>query len=816
MSKRRVLSAALLLLCLGAGTAAAAVDGTQKGLALLATAPANADGSVDGIATFGGVMPGSSQLDGLRGLGLRVQGLQQLPLALMRGPRSAMIDAVSRGLAADVYPNERLRFYSYSSDLAIRAQEVQALGINGAGVGVAIVDSGIDATHPDLRSRVTHNVKIVDGSAANLPIAPLVIPVDQGPYNDSDTSSGHGTHVAGIVAADNSDGQVLGVAPGADLIGYGTGDAAFIFSVLAAYDDMLAHRADWRIRVANNSWGSSFRMFDPDEPINQATKAAHDAGIVVVFAAGNETTEMSINPYSVAPWVISVGAGTLNHQRASFSSGGVEFDDSTPGPLPGGDEMHLSFTGDRIGLYHPSVSAPGVAIVSTATTGALVTSLPGGTAAADGTSMACPHVAGVVALMLQKRPALTPDEVKSALQVTAALMPDTSDSTHVQPFWQSGYGFVDAKAAVDLVGRHRYDKDRALARMQQAADQRVLGDRDYSIQSVDYWTFSAAPATVNGVPDDRTYPLTVSSTTRAIKAIVSYPSLSYVGINEFDYHLTLVDAAGQTVAESTASSSAGTSQFFVDLRQGNYAYGAWTINVRGDLGAQDQDTIMGIRVTLAVSQLVPQTRVRQALPVFTPAGAAIYYFRNGAAGLPISPEGCDQQAGPPVAGLATTRGTAACQSGNMGYTFNYGAGVPGEFDSAPLAAPVTVGGSLSVKFYLTDPAQPAWIATTNPRLGVEVDAIDANGDLLLAVASGEWTVCSTVNGAVTCNDGPQPVGGVYTMQIPPVTLPAGSRISVLVRETAAVTSASRTVYGGNGLTGGYSDAGVTFTTGSLQ
>src|SRR5262249_41862154 len=163
------------------------------------------------------------------------------------------------------------------------------------------------------------------------------------------------------------------------------------------------------------------------------------------------------------------------------------------------------------------VSAPGVGIVSTATTGVAVTSLPGGTASADGTSMACPHVAGVVALMLQKRPALTPDEVKSALQVTATLMPDTSDYTHAQPLWQVGYGFVDAKAAVDLVGRHRYSKDKALARLQQQADQRVLGDRDYSVLGTDYWTFLAAQATVNGVPDDRTYSLSVSSATRAIK-----------------------------------------------------------------------------------------------------------------------------------------------------------------------------------------------------------------------------------------------------------------------------------------------------------
>ena len=816
MSKRLALAIVMLLGCALVGAPMAAIDGTQKGLPLMAAAPANPDGSVDGIATFGGAIPDSSRLEGMRTLGLRVQGFQNLPLALLRGPRSAMFDAVARGFAADVYPNERLQLYSAASDAAIRADQVQAAGINGAGVGVAIVDSGIDATHPDLRSRVTHNVKIVDGSAANLSTAPLVLPVDQGPYNNSDTSGGHGTHVAGIVAADNSDGQVLGVAPGAELIGYGTGETVFIFSVLAAYDDMLTHRTDWHIRVANNSWGSSFRLFDPDEPINQATRAAHDAGIVVVFAAGNSTTEMSINPNAVAPWVISVGAGTLNHQRASFSSGGIEFDDSTLGPLPAGDEKHQTFAGDRIGLYHPSVSAPGVDIVSTGTTGVLVTSPPGGTASASGTSMACPHVAGVVALMLQKRPSLTPDEVKSVLQVTASLMPDVSESTSVQPFWQSGYGFVDAKAAVDLVGRQRYSRDRALARLQQAADARVLGDRDYRVLGTDIWTFIAAPATVGGVPDDRTYALQVTSATRAIKAIVSYPSLGYVGVNEFDYHLTLIDAAGATVAESTASPSAGMSQLFVDLTQGAYAYGTWTINVRGDLGAQDQDTIMGTRVSLAVAQLQPQVRVRPTLPVFTATGSAIYFFQNGAAGLLSSPEGCNQQAGAPVGGLATTQGTGVCQSGNMGYAVNYGAGVPAEFTSAPLAAPLTVGGALSVKFYLADPAQTVWQTGFNPRLSVEVDAIDANGDLLLAVAAGEWTVCNTVGGASVCNTGPQPVGGIYALEIPPVTLPAGSRISILARETAAVASASRTVYGGRGLTASFADAGMTLTTGMVQ
>jgi serine protease AprX len=791
--------------------AASAFAANNTGLARLATAPLNADGSSDGVATFGGAIPSSAQLDALRALGLRVQGLDSLPLALLRGPRAAMFDAVSRGLASDVYPNERLRFYSAASDMSMRVNEVQTLGIDGSGVGVAIVDSGIDATHPDLAKRVTHNVKIIESDTA---AGDLVIPVDQGPYNDSDTSSGHGTHCAGIVAADNTDGQVLGVAPGASLIGYGTGDAVFIFSILSAYNDIMKHRVDWKIRVASNSWGSSFRMFDPDEPINQATKAAHDAGVTVVFAAGNDTTEMSINPYSVAPWVIGVGAGSLNHQRADFSSGGIEFDDSTLGALPAGDEKHLAFTGDRIGLYHPSVSAPGVNIVSTGTTGVAVTSLPGGTASASGTSMACPHVAGVVALLLQKRPALSPDEVKSILQVTSTYMPSTDDASKVQPFYQSGYGWVDAKAAVDLAGRHRYDKDKALARLQQSADQAVIGDRDYGVVSTDYWTFTAAPATVNGTPDNKTYSLQVTSATKAIKALVSYPSLSYVGVNEFDYHLTLVDAAGTTVAESTASSTAGVSQFFVDLTKGTYAYGTWTINVRGDLGAQDQDTIMGIRVTLAVSQLTPQTRVPRALPAFTPTGSRALFFHPGAAGLATSAEGCNLQAGAPDAGLGTSRWPGQCQSGLMGYAMNYGADIPAIFTGAPLAVPMTVGGNVTLKFYLTDLAQSAWAAAgQNPRLDVELDAVDANGDLILPLGAGEWHVC---NDAGVCNTGTTPAAGTYTMSIPGATIPAGARISVVVRQTGVVTSTSRTVYGGAGLTANYSDAGVTLTTGTLQ
>jgi hypothetical protein len=308
----------------------------------------------------------------------------------------------------------------------------------------------------------------------------------------------------------------------------------------------------------------------------------------------------------------------------------------------------------------------------------------------------------------------------------------------------------------------------------------------------------------------------VTSTTKAIKAIVSYPSLSYVGVNFFDYRLTLLDAAGTVVAESEASPTTGMSQLFVDLTQAAHAYGIWTVHVSGDLGAQDQDTLMGIRVTLAVSQLTPQTRVSPTLPAFQPLGTTTYYLQPGPPGIGASSEGCNLQVGAPLGGLATTRGVGSCQSGSMGYPANYapGAGVPASFTSAALAAPLTVGGAVTLKFYLTDPAQPAWVIAQNPSVTMEIDAVDAEGNLVMAIASGEWPVCNDAGTA--CNTGPQPVGGVYTAAIPATSVPAGLRLSVLIYESAVVASGSRTVYGGAGLNGNFSDAGVTLTIGTIR
>ena len=812
--RRSALTVVLILTLALASSALAAVS--YPGLSLLAIWPLNAGGNAEGVMTFSQV-PTADQIAAISGLGLRVQAMKKLPLALAIGPRSAMVAAVQQGLANDVYPNERLKYYSVASNATMRVNEVQSAGVDGTGVLVAVVDSGVDATHPDLAKRMARNIKMVvaDAGVSGVPSQTIVIPVDQTPYNDSDTSSGHGTHVAGIIAADNTDGKVLGVAPGAKLVGYGMGDAVFVFSAVTAYDDILANLDTWPVRVVNCSFGSAFRLYDPNDPINIASKAMHDAGIAVVFAAGNETTEMAINPNSIAPWVISAAAGTYNHQRAEFSSGGIQYDNSTIVQLPATDEIHLSFSGDRMGLYHPSVTAPGDNIVSTATTGAAVTGTPGGTATASGTSMAAPAISGVCALLIQKSPSITPDQIKSVLEVTSTLMPSVADPSAVEPFYRSGYGYVDAKAAIDLVSRTRYLRDhgKALGRLHADIEKRVMNDRDYKVVKSDFWTFSAAPATVNGTPDTKTYTVNVPSTTSAIAGIVAYPSLGYVGVNEFDYEITLTDAAGKVVATSTPSSVTGMSQLFVDLTKGSYTYGNWTIGIVGNLGAQDQDTLMGIRVSAVVSQLTPQTRIRPVLPSFTATGTQPNYFQRGTAGLLTSPEGCNLQAGAPVGGLAGSTSGGACQSGSMGYLVNYGAGAPAIFTGPKLTAPLTIGGTATAKVYLVDPLQPAWASGFNPRLAIELDAVDDSDNLVMAIASYEQTVC---NDAGACNVGPQPVSGTYTFNVPPVTIPAGTHLSVVLRESAAVASGSRIVFGGAGLATNYADSGVTLTTGTMK
>ncbi|CAN5479444.1 hypothetical protein BH20CHL6_BH20CHL6_03670 [soil metagenome] len=113
---------------------------------------------------------------------------------------------------------------------------------------------------------------------------------------------------------------------------YSIGEILFTTAVVTAYDHMLDQPDLWSIDVVNNSWGNSFRQFDPKDPVAVVTRAIAAHGVVVVFAAGNsgyDNAEMSLNPFSQAPWVLSVAAGTVDRHRGDFSSNGLRYDNSS-------------------------------------------------------------------------------------------------------------------------------------------------------------------------------------------------------------------------------------------------------------------------------------------------------------------------------------------------------------------------------------------------------------------------------------------------------------------------------------------------------
>jgi serine protease AprX len=589
------------------------------GISSLLASTASGAAGIRGVATFGSI-PTAADVAVLEALGLIVQPMRHVPLALVLGTVTSMQAAVVNGAADDVYPDEAIELLDTASSDAMGAGSLRAAGFTGLGVTVAVVDSGCDASHPDLGDHVVHNVKLYSAEYANVPPDAgnrIVVANETGPYQNTDIGGGHGTHVAGIVAADSTTdpaGSRFGVAPDASLVCYSIGEILFTTAVVTAYDHMLDQPDLWGIDVVNNSWGNSFRQFDPRDPVAVVTKAVADQGVVVVFAAGNsgyENAEMSVNPFSQAPWIISVAAGSLDHHRGNFSSNGLVFDNSQPTQVGGGG--HTWWTGDRIGVYHPDVTAPGVDISSTCdTAGSVIGPCPPpdhGQAVASGTSMAAPHIAGAAAVLLQANPALTPDQVRSALQSTAT--PVAAGDGSALPFWQVGFGYADLDAAVALVRSKNWSKD--LSKAQARADARVLAADGYGVTRTDMWTYDAPRGTVAGT-DSHTYAVAVPIGTTHVKVTLSHPSLAVLGINGTSYTVTVRDAAGQLLGTTTESltQGAGTASAFIDLRSFQnppVAYGAFTFEVSGQYAASDPDTLdsdslLGRMVTLQVAQLI--------------------------------------------------------------------------------------------------------------------------------------------------------------------------------------------------------------------
>jgi serine protease AprX len=314
------------------------------------------------------------------------------------------------------------------------------LGLDGAGVGVAIIDSGITAWHDDLGSAGGQRVdRFVDFTAGR-----------SDPYDDF----GHGTHVAGIVAGNGADsgGARTGIAPAAHLTilkvldGNGHGR---ISDVIAALGYLVTNKDVLGIRVVNLSVATGVYESCLTDPLTLAARRAVEAGIVVVAAAGNNGRSRQgdvqyggITAPGNAPWVLTVGAsshmGTADRGDdtiAAFSSRGPSAVDYAAKPdlvSPGVGVESLSDPGSALYAAHPAALLDG----TVATGYEPYMSL-------SGTSMSAPVVTGTVALMLQANPALTPNAVKAILQFTAQTYAGYDPLTQ-------GAGFLNADGAVSL------------------------------------------------------------------------------------------------------------------------------------------------------------------------------------------------------------------------------------------------------------------------------------------------------------------------------------------------------------------------------
>jgi bacillopeptidase F len=313
---------------------------------------------------------------------------------------------------------------------AVRAPEVWDLGITGAGVLVANVDTGVDGNHPALAGRWAGT----DPAYAGHPEWAWFDPhlgIDTFPYDDV----GHGTHTMGTICG-GAPGDEIGVAPGARWIAAGAIDRpgagvhGTVAHAISSFEWMVDPDGDpatnWDVpAVCGNSWGVTTGHGYPecDELFWSFLDAVEAAGTVIVFAAGNEGADGLRRPSDRATdeyrtlAVAAVDAAVSGWPVAGFSSRGP-----------------TTCTPDGSAAVKPDIAAPGVNVRS---------AFPGGGyGGADGTSMATPHVTGVIALMRQANPDLSVEQIKQIIYDTAFDLGGTGEDN------EYGHGMIDAYAAV--------------------------------------------------------------------------------------------------------------------------------------------------------------------------------------------------------------------------------------------------------------------------------------------------------------------------------------------------------------------------------
>lgn len=437
---------------------------------LASAAPAD---QLDVIVTYHGDGPlSAAQIDRLRAIGVGGVYFHALPMAgVVATP--AQIDAIAAMAdVRSVWLNDRLvyemaqaRTLTSVDQLAANEQLRTPAGLpyTGRGVGILVNDSGVDGTHPDLLfgTKVIQNVLGHAGGPINAGTLEPLLNIENVP--NTDVAGSHGTHVAGIAAGlgTMSDGLYAGAARGAHIIGYGSGAAVSILNTAGAFDYALANHERYNIRVITNSFGGPSTIgqpFNPNDPIVVASKKLADVGVITVFSAGNSGSgpDSITGPYKKSPWVVLAGNGTKAGTLAATSS---------RGRIAGG-VYEVTIGNETFTVEdRPTVVAPGTAIAAPR---ALATADATGNigfqnelevlgpelapfySIKSGTSMAAPHVAGLVAILLEANPDLGWRDVKAILKATATNM------SGYEP-WEVGAGHANIEAAVAMALGMRSD-----------------------------------------------------------------------------------------------------------------------------------------------------------------------------------------------------------------------------------------------------------------------------------------------------------------------------------------------------------------------
>lgn len=413
----------------------------------------SAGDSVEVIVSFEGDGPlTEQQIDVLENLGLGGVMMQALPIAGVVATADQIAALDTNPEVRSLWLNEQLEYENAFETALTGIDRLRAdsnlrnnigLPYSGKGVGVLVNDSGVDGQHPDLRHNVVQNVAAQFNLHSFDEMLPITWVED---IPDTDIAGGHGSHVTGIIAGTGaaSGGEQEGAAPGASIIGYGSGAAIFVLDTLGAFDYALVNQFRYNIRIVANSFGSPSQIgqdFNPDDPTNIATKKLADRNVIVVISAGNSGSGPGTitGNFKKAPWVVTVGAGDNNGNLAGFSSRGQ--------PDGGGtvvvDGETFEWT-DR-----PNVIAPGVDVISVRAKSdplAVTETDPNDPfniyyQTLSGTSMSSPHTSGIVALMLEANPQLGWREVIEILEETATNIPGRDD-------WEAGAGYINAYAAV--------------------------------------------------------------------------------------------------------------------------------------------------------------------------------------------------------------------------------------------------------------------------------------------------------------------------------------------------------------------------------